>query len=125
MDIPPVADDFSMRRLCPDGACTGIIGPDGRCTECGMYAGPEDTETLAAGDAQAASTQQDRDDQKKNPAPATSLAGTSSVKVDVSNPGQDEDEDEFSRRRLCPDGACTGIIGPDGRCTECGRRFEA
>jgi predicted amidophosphoribosyltransferase len=26
------------------------------------------------------------------------------------------------RRQLCPDESCIGIIGPDGVCTDCGRR---
>jgi hypothetical protein len=26
-----------------------------------------------------------------------------------------------SKRRLCTDGACIGVIGDDGRCRECGR----
>jgi predicted amidophosphoribosyltransferase len=26
------------------------------------------------------------------------------------------------KRRLCSDESCIGIIGPDGLCTECGRR---
>jgi len=26
------------RRLCPDGACLGVIGPNGRCTTCGRLA---------------------------------------------------------------------------------------
>ena len=25
------------------------------------------------------------------------------------------------KRRLCPDGSCIGVIGPDGRCSVCGR----
>ncbi len=28
---------------------------------------------------------------------------------------------EWENRRLCPDGNCIGVIGPDGRCKECGR----
>lgn len=30
-------DPFAMenRRLCPDGNCIGILGPDGRCVICG------------------------------------------------------------------------------------------
>ena len=33
--------DFSpdARQACPDGMCIGIIGPDGKCTECGKAAG--------------------------------------------------------------------------------------
>jgi hypothetical protein len=26
-----------------------------------------------------------------------------------------------TRRKLCPDGTCIGVIGDDGRCGECGR----
>ena len=31
---------------------------------------------------------------------------------------------DYSERILCPDGNCIGIIGPDGRCSECGRTKE-
>ncbi len=31
---------------------------------------------------------------------------------------------EWANRRLCPDGSCIGVIGPDGRCKECGRPAE-
>jgi len=27
--------DWENRTLCSDGSCIGIIGPDGRCKECG------------------------------------------------------------------------------------------
>jgi len=43
--------------------------------------------------------------------------------------GEDEDEDDddeaddaagdVAERTLCPDGACVGVIGPDGRCKIC------
>lgn len=34
------AADWDNRRLCSDGSCIGVIGPDGRCKECGKpYAG--------------------------------------------------------------------------------------
>ena len=32
-----------------------------------------------------------------------------------------DDNDHWANRRLCPDGNCIGVIGPDGRCKECGR----
>jgi rubredoxin len=33
--------DLSERVACSDGSCIGIIGPDGKCTECGQpYTGP-------------------------------------------------------------------------------------
>jgi hypothetical protein len=28
-------------------------------------------------------------------------------------------------RRLCDDGSCVGVVGPDGVCRTCGRRAEA
>ncbi len=34
-DLP---DDFKNRRLCPDGACIGVVGDDGVCGECGSVA---------------------------------------------------------------------------------------
>jgi hypothetical protein len=30
-----ISDDINERRLCSDGMCIGVIGPDGRCRECG------------------------------------------------------------------------------------------
>ena len=32
-----------------------------------------------------------------------------------------EDDLDLENRQLCPDGSCTGVIGDDGRCRECGR----
>lgn len=32
--------------------------------------------------------------------------------------------DEWSQRVLCSDGTCIGIIGPDGKCKECGKRYK-
>jgi hypothetical protein len=42
-DADPI--DFASRKLCSDGSCIGVIGPDGRCKECGKpYTGePEDS----------------------------------------------------------------------------------
>ena len=37
--------DFASRKLCSDGTCIGVIGPDGRCKECGKpYTGEPDPE---------------------------------------------------------------------------------
>jgi hypothetical protein len=32
------------------------------------------------------------------------------------------DELDLENRRLCPDGACIGVIGANGRCKVCGTR---
>lgn len=34
-------DDFADRILCSDGACIGVIGPDGKCKVCGKPYQPE------------------------------------------------------------------------------------
>ena len=32
---------------------------------------------------------------------------------------------EWGNRRLCIDESCIGVIGPDGRCKECGKPYES
>lgn len=40
-DEPGEGFDPSKRTACSDGGCIGIIGPDGKCIECGKpYTGP-------------------------------------------------------------------------------------
>jgi len=83
--------DLEQRELCPDGACIGVLGPEGRCNECGRTR-------------------------------AQAEAGVEvDAAVEATPPGESFDDD----RELCPDGACTGIIGADGRCKECGRARDA
>jgi hypothetical protein len=87
--------EWENRTLCPDGNCIGIIGPDGRCKECGITCG--------------------------NPSQREEEAKVStSVPEYGTKPDQEPDAD-WENRRLCPDGNCIGIIGPDGRCGECGK----
>jgi hypothetical protein len=31
---------------------------------------------------------------------------------------------EWENRTLCSDESCIGVIGPDGRCKECGKPFK-
>ena len=31
---------------------------------------------------------------------------------------------EWENRVLCSDGNCIGVIGPDGHCKECGKKYE-
>jgi hypothetical protein len=93
--------DLENRRLCPDGACIGVIGPDGRCRECGRKdltpgASPSGRGEMESGD-----------EPEREPEPEPEREG-----------GGAFDED----RELCPDGACVGVIGANGRCKECGRK---
>lgn len=89
------ADDLDLdsRRLCPDGACIGVIGDDGRCRVCG------------------------RADDGSIQTPVTREMEASTVEVG------EVGDDAFAAddRELCPDGACIGIIGSDGKCKACGR----
>jgi hypothetical protein len=32
---------------------------------------------------------------------------------------------EWEQRTLCSDESCIGVIGPDGRCKECGKPYES
>ncbi len=126
MDIPSATDDFAQRRLCPDGSCTGIIGPDGRCTVCGRLVETPEPAPQGAGEAPANEPRGLAETAHDDPAPQSAQSTKQTAGPDQRKPGQAEgdEEDEFESRRLCPDGSCTGIIGPDGRCTECGRLAE-
>lgn len=140
-------DDFAARELCHDGACIGVIGPDGLCKECGKpsptltqnprnrgMVTPDDTgddSDLAEDDAFA------DDDRKLCPDGAcVGVIGPDGTCTECGRaPAEAQDEavhggspdadDEFAGRKLCPDGACIGLIGADGRCKECGREAGA
>jgi hypothetical protein len=91
------------RRLCPDGACVGVLDAEGRCSVCqrrGEGSGMSD-DPAAADDAPA-------DDQE----PVAAAGGF--------DPASGFDPS----RRLCDDGSCVGIVGADGACGTCGRRAD-
>lgn len=97
--------DPSKRRLCPDGACVGLLDDSGRCKECGRTASGK----IEA--APAAAWPQDAGELEQDPGTADAAAF-----------GDLEGDGGFdSKRKLCPDGACVGVIGPDGRCGVCGQ----
>ena len=92
------SEDWDKRVLCSDGSCIGTIGADGKCRECGKpYEGilPEGHGTE--------STHQ------------TVLEETKQVSSDAT------ESDDWDKRVLCSDGNCIGVIGPDGKCKECGK----
>ena len=107
-------NDWENRTLCKDESCIGVIGPDGRCKECGKkYEGtlPEtmvaDNETRTGGEVE---TRTGPDIEAQPSADTT--------------PGGETGADDWARRQLCSDGNCIGVIGPDGRCKECGKPLE-
>lgn len=103
------SDEWEKRQLCSDGNCIGVIGPDGRCKECGKPGEMEVPPADLASENFEASDADDYDDTEAS-------VGTE----DVEEP-EAADDDDWKNRRLCPDGNCIGVIGPDGRCKECGR----
>ena len=106
------SDEWEKRQLCSDGNCIGVIGPDGRCKECGK---PGEMEVLPADLASEEPEASGAEEYEDTEAPD----GTD----DAEEP-EATDDDDWENRRLCPDGNCIGVIGPDGRCKECGRREE-
>jgi hypothetical protein len=97
-----MSDEFDENReLCSDGNCLGVI-VDGKCNVCGSAAadGPRD-----GGTGQATDTSSDSSG-PRDPGSGGALLASA---------------DDFESRQLCPDGACTGLIGPDGKCKVCGR----
>ena len=108
--------DPSSRELCPDCACIGVIGPDGKCKECGTPSpnGPPSTPE-APEEVEKGSAEEDQPESTDQSAATPPPEGVRAVEGDEFDP---------SARELCPDGACIGVIGPDGACKECGRAAE-
>jgi hypothetical protein len=93
--------DPSRRRLCPDGSCVGVIGDNGRCRECGA------SDPGWTGEPSLATPME------KAPAESGEVAGDREC---------DPDGSGFApSRRLCSDGTCMGVLGPNGRCSICGQ----
>ena len=93
-----------QRRLCADGSCLGVMGADGKCTECGSEAAGE-----------------------VDPGEEAPRAGGSLADDDVSSSDMEPAEARAEgpafdpTRRLCSDDTCIGVIGSDDRCQLCGR----
>jgi hypothetical protein len=97
--------DWQDRILCSDENCIGVIGPDNRCKECGRPSGskPEEEESPDVVD--------------KGVDPVDDPADFEKEEAETIPPPSDDDWDN---RVLCSDESCIGVIGPDGRCKECG-----
>ena len=103
--------DWENRVLCSDESCIGVIGPDGRCKECGKA--HEGVLPAAAtpidGPAHAAESNGPADTEPQQPNPPVPAA---------------EEDDDWENRTLCSDESCIGVIGPDGCCKECGKPYD-
>lgn len=107
--------EWDQRELCPDGGCVGVIGDGGTCSVCGRAApggGAERRREVAPEDTAA------------DPAPGVDDGVDDGGGDD--GEGDDGDDDDlappaWTQRELCADGACTGVVGDDGRCRVCGK----
>lgn len=109
--------DWDNRTLCSDESCIGVIGPDGRCKECGKpYEGTLNISTPSskpAEDSEAAETDE-----------VASSAAEEDEDTVAGEAGSDDADSDWEARTLCSDGNCIGVIGPDGRCKECGKPHD-
>ena len=93
-------EDWEKRILCSDESCIGTVGTDGKCKECGkVYEGE-----LPAGHGTAISKPIAEETQKTK--------------------ATDSEDDDWEKRVLCSDESCIGVIGPDGKCKECGKPLK-
>ena len=118
-EAAPDDSDWDRRILCSDGNCIGVIGPDGRCKECGKpYEGELPERELRNSEASATLPPPDEPEEK----PVASEAASGQADDGPHEPNSDDSD--WDRRVLCSDGNCIGVIGPDGRCTECGKPYN-
>ena len=101
--------NWESRILCTDGNCIGVIGADGRCKECGKKYEGELPENSAVEKEVPAEVEYEA-------APAETAESNSSEESPA--------DDDWAHRILCSDGNCIGVIGPDGKCKECGKPKE-
>ncbi len=106
--------EWEQRTLCSDESCIGVIGPDGRCKECGLpYEGPFEAteEESVASDFEEAVTQDETNEEIEE----IEEDETDKTQLDL----------EWEQRTLCSDESCIGVIGSDGRCKECGKPYDS
>ena len=110
--------EWERRVLCSDGNCIGVIGPDGKCKECGKpYEGD-----LPVPAAMPESDSEGSDVIEEDAGPQTD--GAEEADANAAGDASENLDTEWENRQLCSDGNCIGVIGPDGKCKECGKPFE-
>lgn len=120
--------DWDHRQLCPDGSCVGLIGADGTCKVCGRAApnwGDERKRGMVEADAHDGEADDDEDDDHEDDEEYEDDDGDGDgdgdADEDDSGSISAEADGDWSKRSLCPDGACVGLIGDNGACNVCGR----
>jgi len=111
--------EWDSRILCSDGNCIGVIGADGRCKECGKeYEGPL-PKTIAI-----EKEDEIEDQDEELAAEAGEINAPDESPPDESQEDESPGDDDWENRVLCSDSNCIGVIGPDGKCKECGKPMQ-
>ena len=111
--------EWERRELCPDGGCTGVIGPEGTCKTCGRAApnwGDERKRGMVASGA---------DGDADGDADADADEHDESGEIDPIVPRAKAEIGEWRERQLCSDGACIGVIDANGKCKTCGKPADS
>ena len=113
--------EWDNRVLCSDESCIGVIGSDGCCKVCGKpYQG--DLPAGLTGHVDRTSQPGQTPDQSAEPTHENGSDGDRSADTEIrQSAAADED---WNKRTLCRDEACIGVIGPDGKCKECGLPYD-
>jgi hypothetical protein len=98
-------EEWDRRQLCPDGGCTGVIGATGVCGTCGRAA-PNWGDERKRG--------------MRNPTDAPPIVKDEDD-IAPSAPAALGAMADWGTRRLCSDGGCIGVIGPNNKCKACGK----
>ena len=115
--------NLEERILCSNGACIGLVGPDGICKECGKpYDGPLPSNDNAPSDedVQTNGSVLENNTEREADAPPSPLDSGA-----VLQPDEETDADfDLASRMMCEDDTCIGVVGPDGRCGTCGKQHD-
>jgi hypothetical protein len=114
----------AARRLCPDGACIGVIGADGRCRVCGRAG--DGAAAIATGGAFADDARNHDSNEDPNQDRNQDRYDHADADADADGRRADGEQDGGAGafrpdRRLCEDGSCVGVIGAGDICSVCGR----
>jgi len=115
----PFDSDWEKRILCSDGNCIGVIGSNGHCKECGKkYEGTLPEDHFLQKDVPSPA---DNSLEEEHPSDEEDISHNTAGLNEMDESPADND---WEKRILCSDGNCIGVIGPDGKCKECGKPVE-
>jgi hypothetical protein len=121
--------EWTVRTLCSDGSCVGVIGANGKCKVCGKpgtasAVSDDDDDDYDDDDEEDYEDEDDDGEDDELAAAADELAGIAPASEVASATAIAAESDEADRK-LCPDGGCVGLIGADGKCKVCGKEAAA